>query len=431
MQRNTLENFELRNEEVQNILSKVPHWMIRWGSILLLLIIILLLFLSYFIKYPDVIVSKAVITTNIPPQKEFAKVTGKIDTILISNQQKVYPNQPLAVIKNTGNFKDIQQLKNVTKISGLKNGTFQFPIDEIPILDLGEIEPTYAIFESSYIEYMLARELKPYSIEAKSNEISLRELKTQYRNLKIQENLNKSKLGIQKKDLERHRELYEKGVISATEYEIKQINYLDSERSLKNLSSSLSQLRISIGNAKNLVKTTAINRKMDQKLLLKKLINDFNQLKVSIKTWEHTYVMTAEIEGTISFLNYWSENQTVSQGDLLFTIIPSQTSSVIAKLKTPIKNSGKLKIGQKVYIGLHNYPEPEFGVLEGTINQISALPDKKSFYNIDVLIPQDLITNHNKKIDFKQEMAGTAEIITDDLKLIERIFYRIRGIFQN
>lgn len=45
-------------------------------------------------------------------------------------------------------------------------------------------------------------------------------------------------------------------------------------------------------------------------------------------------------------------NQTVNQGDLVFTIIPSENASYIAKLKTPAKNSGKIKVGQRVNIKL-------------------------------------------------------------------------------
>ena len=67
------------------------------------------------------------------------------------------------------------------------------------------------------------------------------------------------------------------------------------------------------------------------------------------------------------FSNYWNTNETVTQGDLLFTIIPIENSTFIAKLKTPATNSGKLKIGQKVNIKLENYPEAEFGTLQAKV----------------------------------------------------------------
>ena len=46
---------ELRCEQVQEILTAVPNWMIRWGNTLLLLLLVMLLFISWFVKYPDII----------------------------------------------------------------------------------------------------------------------------------------------------------------------------------------------------------------------------------------------------------------------------------------------------------------------------------------------------------------------------------------
>ena len=92
-----LKNIELRSEEVQEILSKVPNWMIRWGSLLFLSLIFLLLAISYFIKYPDIIQSDALVTTTIPPEKVYARITGKISTILLKNEDRVQQNTSIAV----------------------------------------------------------------------------------------------------------------------------------------------------------------------------------------------------------------------------------------------------------------------------------------------------------------------------------------------
>ncbi|HCY80374.1 MAG TPA: HlyD family secretion protein, partial [Xanthomarina gelatinilytica] len=69
-------------------------------------------------------------------------------------------------------------------------------------------------------------------------------------------------------------------------------------------------------------------------------------------------------------------------------------------------------------------------VLNGTVKNISLIADSEGFYYIDVALPQKLITSYNKVIDFKQEMRGSAEIITEDLRLIERFFYQLINIFK-
>ncbi len=62
-------DLKLRSEEMQDILSRTPNWMIRWGTILIFAIILMLFFVSWFIKYPDIVTTAIVITTAIPPEK--------------------------------------------------------------------------------------------------------------------------------------------------------------------------------------------------------------------------------------------------------------------------------------------------------------------------------------------------------------------------
>ena len=250
------------------------------------------------------------------------------------------------------------------------------------------------------------------------------------RSLQAQKEINQTELNFKQKDLYRNKSLFEKGVISAQDYDNKQLEFAQAERNFKNFESSISQIREGISNAHNTSKGTEINRIKEEMTLLKNVIQSFHQLKKAIKDWEFTYVLKSNIDGKVAFLNYWNINQTVSQGDLVFTIIPRENSSYIAKLKTPAQNSGKIKVGQRVNIKLENYPDTEFGVLNGEINNISLIPDKEGLYLIDVELPKKLITSYNKEIDFKQEMRGTAEIITEDLRLIERFFYQFKEVLK-
>jgi multidrug efflux pump subunit AcrA (membrane-fusion protein) len=424
-----IEQIELRSEEVQEILTKVPHWMIRWGNSVFFLLIILLLALSWFIKYPDIINSDAIITTEIPPEKEYARASGKIDTIFVNDGQEILKREPLAIIENTANYQDVFFLKSIIDSITIQKQAFYFPIEKMPILFLGDIETSYALFENNYIQYILNKELQPFTNEAIANEVTKSELKRRLKNSQSQRNLNKKELDFKRKDLKRNKHLFEKGVISEKEYENKQLEYLQAERSYKTMASAISQLREAISNSNKTSKGTEIARISKEMTLLKSVIQSFNQLKKTLKDWELRYILTSKMDGKVSFLNYWSENQTVSQGDLVFTIIPKENSSFIAKLKTPAQNLGKVRVGQTVNIKLQNYPDYEFGVLKGTVNTISEISDKKGFYTIDVSLPDKLITSYNKKIVFRQEMRGAAEIITEDLRLIQRLFYQLKNNF--
>jgi multidrug resistance efflux pump len=419
----------IRSEEVQEILTAVPNWMIRWGNTIIFIFILGILLITWFIKYPDIIPSEAMLTTKIPPQKEFARISGKIDTILVSDNQKISEGTPLVIIENTANYKDVFFLKSILDTIKPDMTIFQFPIDEIPILFLGEIEAEYAVFENTYLEYKLNKKLQPYSNEAIANNVTISELKIRLFSLQSQKKLNETELSFQKDDVERHKLLYEKGVISLQEYERKQASYLQAVRNYESLDASISQIREAIGNANKIAVGTSITKIKEEIGQLKSVIQAFNQLKKTVKEWEMKYVLSSNINGTVSFFNIWNENQSVTAGDLVVTILPENNNQFIAKLKTPSQNSGKIKKGQKVRINLDNYPEKEFGSLEGIISSVSIIPNKEGFYLIDVDLPEKLITSYQNEINFKQEMQGSAEIITQDLRLFERFFYRLRGLF--
>ena len=426
--KNSLDEINLRSEEVQDILTSMPNWMIRWGSMLFLLLIFLLLSISWFIKYPDIIEAQAFVTTAPPPQNEYANLSARIDTIYVEDSQNVEKNQVLAILENAAISDDVFYLKSIVDTTQFGRNSTIFPIDEFPLLFLGEIEQSFAQFENDYTQYTLNLELQAFPNEAIANNITLSKLKSRLQSTLAQHVLKKSELGFKKKELDRNKILFEKRVISEQDLENKQLEMLIAERDYKNLGIVISQIRESIDHAKKTTKGTEITKNWEETKLLKRVGQSFNQLKKAIRDWEYKYVLKSEIEGKVSFLSYWNKNQTVSQGDLVFTIIPSNNESYVAKIKAPSQKSGKIKIGQYVNIKLQNYPETEFGILLGKVKNISLTPDKEGFYLVDVSLPQKLVTSYGKQIEFRQEMRGIAEIITEDLRLLERFFHQFKEI---
>ncbi|WP_452603206.1 HlyD family efflux transporter periplasmic adaptor subunit [Pontimicrobium sp. MEBiC06410] len=417
----------IRSEEVQEILSHIPHWMIRWGNTLFFLLILILLFISWFVKYPDVITAEVMVTTSFPPEKIYAKSSGQFEVFLANEEENVSKNQILAVLENSASYKDVLLLKSIVDTINYEQ-TFSFPLDKIPPLVLGDITTSYSQFENDYTEYVLNKELAPYRPEDFANRMSVIEAKGRLQILLSQKKLNLKELEYKQNDLERSRTMFAKGVISAKNKEQKELEFLQAERAYKNLEASISQLRELIGNSKQNIENTSIKKIQNDTRLQKKAIQSFLYLKKAIKDWEKLYALKSSIEGKVSFLSYWSENQTAKSGDLIFTIIPQKNTSFIGKIKAPAANSGKIEKEQRVQIKLLNYPSDEFGELNGKVKSISLIPNEDGHYLIDVDLQQDLITSYNKKITFRQEMKGTADIVTEDLRLIERFFYQLKNI---
>ena len=423
-------NIEIRSEEVQEILTKVPNWMIRWGNTLILILILVLLFISWFVKYPDVINTQIIITTSTPPEKIYTNTTGKFETFLAIDNTLVTKGDILGVIENSASYKDVLLLKSIIDTIDIYKETFEFPIDKIPPMILGDISTSYAQFENDYSEYTLNQKYEPYKSENLANKVSIIEAKGRLQILLSQKELSLKELRYKKNDLERARGVFKKGVISAQAKELKEVEFLQAQKSHSNLLSSISQMRELIANSNKNLKGSTIKKTQNDIRLQKKAKQSFLYLKKAIKDWEKQYALIASINGKISFLNYWDKNQTTKAGDLIFTIIPQENVTYIGKIKAPAANSGKIKKLQKVQIKLLNYPADEFGELNGKIKSISLIPDEKGNYAIDVAIPQNLVTTYQKQIAFRQEMQGSAAIITEDLRLIERFFYQLKNIIK-
>lgn len=424
------DTFELRSEEVQDILTKVPHWMIRWGTVLIFAIIFLLFFVSWFIKYPDVVNTEIVITTNIPPEKIVSKSSGRIEAILVKNKAIVPKNATLAVIENTANYKDVFLLKSIVDAYNVNDSKKTFPFALLKNTQLGEIESAFAVFQKDYQAEQLNEDLQPFEVENRAQVSEKVQIKERLEILQQQKIINESELQLQKNEIARFETLYNKGIISAQEMEAKKLTYLQAQKSYKGLLSSISQLRSSLIDNTKSSQSSHINSTKEEVNLGRNMAQSFYQLKKVIKDWELAYTLKTSISGVVTFLQVWNENQTINVGDNVFSIIPDAKNGFVGKVRAPALNSGKIKVGQKVNIRLANFPDREFGVLRGKIQNISLVPDKDGNLLLDVALPNGLETSYKKRIVFQQEMKGSAEIVTEDLRLIERILYQFKSIFE-
>lgn len=422
--------FELRSEEVQDILTKVPHWMIRWGTVLIFAIILMLFFVSWFIKYPDVVNTEIVITTNIPPEKIVSKSSGRIEAILVKDKSIISKNSTLAIIENTANYKDVFLLKSIVDDYNINDSKKGFPFALLKNSQLGEIESAYAVFQKDYQAQDLNENLQPFEVENRAQNSENIQIKERLDILQQQKVINESELQLQKNEVTRFETLFNKGIVSTQEMEAKKLSYLQAQKNYKSLLSSISQLRSSLIDNTKSSQNSQISGTKEEVNLGRNMSQSFYQLKKVIKDWELAYTLKSSVSGVVTFLQVWTENQTINTGDNVFSIIPDAKNGFIGKVKAPALNSGKIKVGQRVNIRLANFPDREFGVLYGKIQNISLVPDKDGNLLLDVALPNGLQTSYKKQIIFQQEMKGSAEIVTEDLRLLERILYQFKGVFE-
>lgn len=425
---------ELKTEDVNELLTSIPNWIIRWGVTMIFSIMVAALALSYFIKYPDTLTAKATITTINPPVTIVSKTNGKIIKLKVKNNQSVKRDDVLLVIESTANYKSILTIDSILKKFNKDDSLNYNKLNTLSLLGkdgegLGDITPTFIAFLKSYNDYKLQKELNPQIREIEIIDKELTEYQTLQGKYQNQENLYKEEFSLVEKDFNRFTTLFSSQSISAKEYEDKKREFLSAKRNYESIKITNINNKLAINNLEKNKLQLQIQAYQEIERFEKALSQSVQSLQSEIETWEQTYLLKAPIEGKVSLFNYWAINQNIKQGDEVLSIVPSVKQEIIAKLLLPAQNSSKLKIGQIVNVKLDNYQFQEFGMLKGRVKNVSLVPQKET-YAIEVSLPNNLITSYNKQLVYKEEMHGTADIITEELSVFDRVFYQFRKILK-
>ncbi|MCE5177634.1 MAG: HlyD family secretion protein [Porphyromonadaceae bacterium] len=424
---------ELRSEEVQEVMSRIPPWILRRGVTLLFVIVLLLLAGSWFFKYPDVIQAEITVTSQEPPANVIARSTGKIDEIYVANDREVSRGDPLAVIQNPANTADMLFL--LKNLEGWKASDYDldktstlFPSQSV---NLGSIQTVYATFLNSLNDYRNYKKLNYYQQKIASQKEQLATQKEYYTRVIEQAPVVYEQYQTVKNIFNRDSVLFAKAVISENEYEVSKGSFLQSKQTYLSFNASLKQSDLQlIQREEILLDLQQQASELESKYRLE-LHNATEALNAQIKAWEHDYLMVSPITGIVSQMGIWSNNQNVSTGETVFTVIPSGQDKPKGKAMLPVQGAGKVSTGQRVNVRINNFPDQEFGYLTGKVSSISSVPTAEGFYVAEVDFPNGMKTNYNMTLPISRQMQGTADIITEDLRLIERFFMPIKKIIKN
>lgn len=428
--KNKLSRYEESSDQVREILGQPPNWTIRWGTTLVIVIVLILIIGSSFINYHDIVHAKITITTEIPPAYIKTRTNGKLANIFVEANQSVGKNEILAEIENTANLDHVYYVKK--QLDDFKFDIYQidtlsniFPIS----LDLGSIQQSYNNFISQYQTFLLFNLLEP---NKKETSVIKQQKKEQYNLLAKQENqlkLFEEEVKLSENSYHRDQTLFKQKVIAVSEFEKSHRSYLADKQRHEDLKMAISNTKIAIARLNSSLVQNSIQGTESKHDYTQNLYQSLQILRNDILNWEDLYIMKSPIDGTVSLFDIRNKYHNVKSDEALFTIIPNNAGAIIGRLRMPVKNSGKVKVNQQVIVKLDNYPYQEWGSLTGNIANISAVPKQgEALYTIYIKIG-GLKTSFGKELEFRQEMQGTAEIVTEELTVLQRIFYQLRKIF--
>lgn len=422
-----------RTEEIQDIIDKMPTSFGVYVTYIILFVVGLLLFFGWIVRYPDVVTGVFTVNTETASIKLISASNGKLKLNDIKSQQEVKENQILAWIDNSANPADIQWVKNTVQTIDLQTDDASNIYKVLPRnKPLGELTAAYTEFLQALKSLgdfqsnkLIQKQISTVNELLAQEANSLRVIQQQKEN-----SLNTVSIG--DKFYSRDSILYSNKVLSASEFDHSKLAKITTNNQHQEILKELSATYEKISGTKQTVKELEIQKIETERAAILRLTTAKNTIFAQIKDWENRYLLKSPFAGRIQFLRFWNNDEFVQSGEALFTIVPHNTK-MIGQVILPSKGAGKVKVGQEVIIKLDNYPYMEYGSVRGFVSDISLTTNTQATttgaietYLVSVKLPSKLKTNYGSILDFKNEIKGSAEIITKDRRFIERFFENLK-----
>jgi len=435
-----IEHIELRSDEVQEIMSHVPNWMIRWGITLIFILIALGIFITWFIKYPDVISGSATLSTKVPTVKLFTKNSGEINTLNYIDHQKIKKGEVITLIENSLDVASKEYLENLCNEieTSLQEDNLIVNFEDEQLV-FGTIQADYQTLKTACLDY------KFFSSNS-TQRVQIGNLREQIKNYTILRSVAYQQLNTSQKQLSRAQEkfksdkvLYKKNVISKMEFYEEEKKLIQAENEVGNYKKAAVESSIRITDLKKELAQISIEYNKQRNDFLTSINASLGTIRNAVDNWGRNFEIKSPIDGELSYLENVAKNQFVENGKALFAIIPNN-QEYVGYLTIQQQGYGKIKVGQKVRIKVDNYPYYEFGQLDGEVTSISLIPTdggsagnseltNQKQYRVEFKLTKGLKSSYGKTFEYTPEMSGSAEIITEDLRLMERIFNKFKKVF--
>ncbi len=413
------------SEPVREIMNNPPPRIVRWGNLILVSVFSLFIILAWLIRYPDVILAPVEITTENPPVTLVSKIPGHIKELYVEDGEEVSKGQLIAAMETVASVREVRELKKAVSLCRRPENLLT---EELPeLIQLGEIQEFWSAYLKSLSDFNTYVVNDYYGNKINSVNEEIHEILEYTNRLKVKEKFASENRALESGKYRRDSLLFISGVFSETDLEKSRQSYLKSCIEFQQVRIDLSQKSIELSEKKQLLQDYEIKRSEEQERYYSNLNREFLNLRARLEIWENTYLLIAPVDGQVAFTKYWSRHQSVLQNEPVMSIIPDFEGVLIGRLKLNMSRSGKVRTGQTANIKLSGYPYLEFGMVRGIVKSKSLVPENDR-YIIELSLPSGLVTLYGKKLEFTQNMQGTAEILTDDIRLLEKLVYPVHHL---
>lgn len=431
MKHRDINKFPQNSEEIKEIISDVPGWLVRWGLSCLLGIVILLIAISSFISTPDIINGKIIIESSSHPESIIPIVSGKIVKLFVKENSKVDSGQILGLLESTANHSDVLKISDEVDqfYKWLQTKDYgRFPAINInENRHMGELQPSFQEFYNSYINFTEFLKNGLYERKEKFLTKELIDLKSLKRQLEGQLEIEKQDYVLHEKEFNAYDLLYNKKLLSTTEHGKEKSKLLNKKIPIENTKSSIITNSSLIANKEGEILELK-TKILEEKTLFFSIVNRF---KSEIDSWKRKYILKANQSGIIAFSKLVYAGQWVTENVPIFYVTSEKSKDLFARIYLNQNSIGKIKMDQKVFIKINAYPYREFGQVVGEISYLPIIAERDSVYSALIRFKNTGRTTFNKKIELKFGLTGEGIIVTKDERMITKVFNNVNSLLKN
>lgn len=417
-----------RSEEVQTIIDRMPTEGSAYVAVITIVLIAIIFTLGFLVRYHDTVDGQISITALNAPVRVVSNGNGRLH-LLADNGATVTRGTVVSYLDNSADYRDVHTVDSIVNSCDITKVAV-IPLSEQ--LELGEISPAYSGFYIAHKQYHYFVNSNTYGIRRNSLKSQIEMDDKISDNIRNEIAIRNEILKISAGQLSKDSIIHSKKAMSEADYVRQKAEYLVAEESYQTLQTELSSIQSRMKkNTMDIEQLDAEEKESIHKLLLD-LITTKNELTNRIAVWKQNFVVASPIDGKLEYLDFWRQNSFVQAGQELYSVIPLK-NEMIGEVVIPSFGSGKVQVGQRVNVKLNNYPYDEYGSIKGIVQSISVITSKiktengdAEAYRVMVEFPDGSVTNYGTKLDLNFESKGTAEIITKNKRLIQRLFDNLK-----
>ncbi|MEY3050308.1 MAG: hypothetical protein RLY31_93 [Bacteroidota bacterium] len=418
------DNVEFLHGEVEEIFSRPPSKLGTWGGWTLLVIVVSLLAAGWMLEVPETVLGTVTLTTAAPPVPVKARQTAYLTEVLVRENQPVDKDSVLAVFSSNADYLDVLRLeKELDALSEFELSTLRSYTPDLG-LRLGELAPAYAAFITTY-EYLPDLQAEPADRSALlALEQYNRQLEASIAKLQEVRTTSDRELFALEKERESARRIYEQTADTTRAVSVFETYRKVSEKAsqIKQVEFNIEQYRDEIANNNARMLELQVQRNEGAREKIYQLKQRLSTLKNEIRHWKSQFLLTAPIQGIVLFYTDIQPGQIITAGEDVAAIVPGDSvQTFLARLRIPVNRSGKVRLGQPVSVKVDRFPYQEYGTLPGTVSRMYPVAREEEL-TVEATLGESLQTSKGKVLDFQYDMSGSAVIITDNQRLVRRIF---------